>query len=179
MKKLIALFLVFSIISLYTGLYSKERRGANVEIYKTKSKTKMEGTPWETPDIKGELIAVKESSLLLLDSDSGADVSIDIGDIRVITIMKKSNIWKGAGYGLLFGGVIGGLAGISFEAGINGWGFGYIFIPIIGLVGALIGGVNGASARIDKTIKFEGKSDSEIKDILEDLRKKARVPNFQ
>ena len=31
----------------------------------------------------------------------------------------------------------------------------------------------------DKTIQIEGKSDSEIQEILENLRKKARIQNYQ
>ena len=45
--------------------------------------------------------------------------------------------------------------------------------------GALIGGIMGAFAGTDKTIRFEGKSDAEIRCILEELRKMTRVPDFQ
>ena len=43
------------------------------------------------------------------------------------------------------------------------------------LSGAAIGALIGR----DKKIKIEGKSDSEIKEILEKLRKKARVQNYK
>jgi len=45
--------------------------------------------------IEGELITVKPNSLLLLDTE-GKDVSIDIGDIKVIRIVKKSKALLGA-----------------------------------------------------------------------------------
>ena len=60
---------------LSVDLFAKERRGANIEIYK--SRPKMEGTPWEKPDIRGELIAVKENLFLIKEADSGVDVTIE------------------------------------------------------------------------------------------------------
>ena len=43
----------------------------------------------------------------------------------------------------------------------------------------VIGGTVGTVVGIDKIIHIEGKSDSEIQEILEKLRKKARVRNAQ
>ena len=104
MKKIIALLLIFSIISLYGNLYAKEKRGVNVEVFKTT--LKME-TPWDTqtPDIKGELIAVKKNSLLLLESN-GADVSVDVADIKLIKIVKKSKVLIGGGIGFAMGVIL-------------------------------------------------------------------------
>ena len=73
MKRFIALFLVFSVLALSVPLAAKERKGADLIIQRT------DGT-----QVRGELIAVKASSLLLLDRDTGSDVSVDIGDIGVI-----------------------------------------------------------------------------------------------
>ena len=94
MKKFISLFLVFSILLLSGNLYGKERKGADLIIQKT------DGT-----QVWVELIAVKENSLLLLDRESGADVSIDISDIKVIRVKGKSKF--------LLGLQIGGLAGAA------------------------------------------------------------------
>ena len=178
MKKIIALLLIFSIISLYGNLYAKERRGADIILQKT-----------DGHRVKGELIAVKENSLLLKEYDSGADVSVDIGKIQLIEIVKESKVWKGIGYGLLGGAVIGVLVGYlsGDDPPIMRTG-----PPIItddekalalgimcGITGGALGGIGGAIAGKDKTIQIKGKSDTEIKEILEDLRKKARVPNFQ
>lgn len=44
----------------------------------------------EEQEIKGELIAVNHNSLLLLQFESAAEVSIKIIDIKVIKIIKKS-----------------------------------------------------------------------------------------
>jgi hypothetical protein len=177
MKKFIALILAFSIISLYGSLFAKERRGVNIEIYKVKPK--MEGTPWDTSFIKGELIAVKENSLLLLDS-KGGDVAVEVDEIMVIKIIRKSQHLVFAGIGLILGASTGYLLGNSwYEPG----GFNMVtpgFVALIGAAsGACIGLIVGSFTSSDKKIQIEGKSDSEIQKTLDELRKKARVPNFQ
>jgi hypothetical protein len=48
-----------------------------------------------------------------------------------------------------------------------------------GLIGIILGGLQGGAAGIDKNIQVEGKSGTEINQVLEELRKKARVPDFQ
>lgn len=180
MKKIIALSLVFSIISFYGNLHAKEKRGVNVEVYKTT--LKME-TPWDTqtPDIKGELIAVKGNSLLLL-GFNGADVSVDIADIKLIKIVKKSNVLIGGGIGFA-SGVILSIPYSAFLVELHGGngdlGSYFLFAGICGAIllfpGMLIGGLISRN----KTIKLEGKSEAEIEKTLDDLCKKARVPNFQ
>ena len=171
-KKLIALFLVFSLVMLSANLYAKERRGAKLIV------TKLDGQL-----IEGELITVKPSSLLLLDRKSGADVSVNIADIKVIRIVKKSRAGKGALYGLLVG--IGGAAliGSSIDApseDMSGFEAGLLIgLIITGPISALVGGLIGASAGKDKTIRIEGMSDSEIEEALDKLRKKARIRDYK
>jgi hypothetical protein len=82
-KKFIALFLVFSLMMLSVNLSAKERRGAKLIVIKNDGQL-----------IEGEIITVKPNSLLLLDSGTGADVSVDIDDIKVIKIMNVSEVWK-------------------------------------------------------------------------------------
>ena len=167
-KKFISLALIFSLAMLSTNLYAKEKRGAKLII------TKKDG--WQ---IKGELITVKPNSLLLLNTE-GKDVSIDIADIKVIKIRKKSM----AGIGFLLGGSVGALiglgvyrepiggpGGIDLGQGLTGLGF--------GIVGGLIGLVIGLVAGADKTIHFEGMTDSEIQETLDKLRKKARIRDYK
>ena len=194
MKRFIALFLVFSILALSENMYAKERHGVIIEIYKTKPK--MDGTPFEMFDIKGELIAVKENSLLLLDSKSGTDVAVDINEIYSIKIVKKSKALPVAVFGLLIGGVGGAVIGstgkgklleqveetplepyfreLTKNPPILLWGV------MCGFHGLMIGGLIGASTGTDETIQIKGKSDSEIQEILEILHKKARIrdPSF-
>jgi len=172
MNKFIALFIVFSLLALWGNLFAKERKGADLIIQKKDSQ-----------QVGGELIAVKKGSLLLKDTDSGADVSVDIGDIISIKIVRNSKLWKGAGWGFLIGGGIGAIYG-AINAGTDKMDLptGHAMLlagGAFGVIGALIGGGIGTVAGTDKTIQFEGKSDSDIKEMLEELRKKARVPDFK
>ncbi|MEE8604953.1 MAG: hypothetical protein V3S65_06235 [Candidatus Aminicenantaceae bacterium] len=158
MKKFISLFLVFSILALSMPLIAKERKGADLIIQET------DGT-----QVRGELIAVKQTSLLLLERDFGADVTVDVGDIRIIRIVKK-----GALYGLLVGVGSGVLAGISSEINEED-----PFLVAFLVYGILIGIPVALIVGKDKPIQIEGMTDSEIKEILEKLRKKARIRNSQ
>ncbi len=170
-NKVLVLVVIFSILICSENLMAKERRGTELMITKT-----------DGQQIAGELIAVKPSSFLLLDPKTGADVSIEIGDIAVIRIMKKSKAWTGGAFGF----AAGSLAGISFGALISDMedvrlSFGsFIFIvAIFGATAAIPGMLIGAILGTDKTIQIEGKSPLEIKAVLEKLRSKARITNFQ
>jgi hypothetical protein len=172
MKNAISLFLVLSILLLSGNTFAKDREGADVIIQKK-----------DESQIRGELIAVKEDSLFLIDRELGTDVSADIGDIQVIKIVRRSRALVGGIAGLSLGGVIGFLIGYP-----KGKKSGFVYRkPEAGGIGAAIGGGLcalvgvgiGAAVGADKTIKFEGKSDAEIQEILDKLRKKARVKNYQ
>lgn len=168
MKKFIALFLVFSIISLYTGLYAKERHGADIMVQRI-----------DGQQVSGELIAVRVDSLLLRESALWADVTVDVEDIKVITIVKESK----KVLGMLIGGGSGALiAAVAYKESEEMFSFyptkGQMVVGAA-IFGILVGWATAVGAGKDKTIQIEGRSDSEIKKILEDLRKKARVPNFQ
>ena len=168
MKKFISLFLAFSLMMLSVNLYAKERRGAKLIV------TKKDGQ-----QIKGELITVKPNSLLLLDTE-GKDVSVGIGDIKVIRIAKKSKVLMGIGLGLLIGAGTGALIGYGGGGGDYGPGFGALFGGIIsGAIGLLVGGTLGFASGIDNIIQLEGMSDSEIRYALDYLRKKARIRDYK
>ena len=151
-------------------LTAKERQGADLVIQKINGQR-----------VRGELIAVKQNSLLLKDNYSGVDKTVGIDDIRVITIVKKSKLLEGGLIGLLLGGVIGFVIGYPQGDEI------FVSKPLAGGIGAAIGGGIGALIGVgigvaiiaDKKIIIEGRSESEVQRILEDLRKKARVPDFQ
>ncbi len=167
MKRFISLFLVFSVLALSMPLTAKERKGADLIIQRT------DGT-----QVRGELIAVKENSLLLLVREWGADVTINIDDIRVITILRKSKAWLGYGLGLLAGVGVGAIAGNQLS--IPWWGKATGICAIIGgLAGALVGALLGSSAGKDKTFSIYAMSDTQIQEILKKLRKQARVRNAQ
>jgi len=161
-QKFIALFLVFSLLALSGNLFAKERRGAKLIIAKK-----------DAQKVEGELITVKPNSLLLLNTE-GKDVSIDVADIKVIRIVKKSKVLQGIGLGLLVGGGTGALMGAGRDYG--GALMGGIFLGAIGL---LVGGTLGFASGIDNTIQIEGMSELEIKEILKKLRKKARIRDYR
>jgi hypothetical protein len=174
MKKFISLFLVFSLMMISTNLYAKERRGAELLI------TKKNGGK-----IEGELIAVKENSLLVLTKWTGRDVSVDIADVEVITIVKKSKLLLGGSLGVLVCGGAGALIGYEIAqprgfALVDYSTLGIILGGVIGLlVGGLIGGFIGSSLGKDKKIQFEGMTDLKIRETLEKLRKKARIRDYK
>jgi hypothetical protein len=168
-NKILVLVLV-CILVFPLSLSAKEKRGADLEIEKKYG-----------PSVRGELITVKQNSLLLL-SPEGADVSVLINDVVDIKIVKKSKALLGASIGLVAGATAGALYG-AIEQPLS-WGSPYYivqeyyFAAIGAGIGLLIGGLGGAALTEDEKIQVKGKSDSEIQEILEKLRKKARVPDY-
>jgi hypothetical protein len=174
-KKLTALFLVFSLLTI--NCFPK-RRGINLNV------TKADGQP-----IKGELIAVKENSLLLLEKEAGVDVSINISDVKIITV-------KGLTTGMRLAAPIalaaaGSIAGLAVWLGVSLFGLLYITAEegkmeqdrknaikygafILGSLGLVV-----AITATDKTIQIEGMTDLEIQETLNKLRKKARVRDYR
>lgn len=188
MRKLIALFLVISFIVMNCANYERGK-GINLEPRKEPGAIlviqKKDGQ-----SLKGELIAIKQNSLLLKEYESRRGITVDMEDIKVIKIVKNKKIVLGSCIGSAIGGTIGvGLTVIPgavekrsledhrAESIVGDLTPIYIFWGVI--LGVLIGGVMGAFAGTDKTIQIEGKPVAQIKEILNDLRKKARIPNFQ
>jgi hypothetical protein len=172
MEKIVSLLVVFSLLGLTGNLLAGERRGAILVVQKK------DGT-----QVKGELIAVKQNSILLLGSSSGTDISIDVPDITTITIIKKSRALSGLGLGLLIGGGAG--AGIGFASGNDRPGFfsftagekAALFGGALAVTGGVIGLIAGASAGTDHIIQIEGKNTSTVEAVLSSLKPKARVPD--
>ena len=194
-KKLISLLLIFSLLTIsctsikHQGkaeVAPSQKRGADLVIQNKDGLV-----------VGGELIAVKESTLILMVSKSGVDVSVDIKDIRIIKIIKKSKALITATGGLSFGVLFGLLAtrdcgesmfsGVCMAAGIGG-------LAVFGtLIGAIIGGHTGTDETIEIAklieryqgeaviVKGERRSRAkvELDKILEKLRKKAQVQNYQ
>ncbi len=168
-KKFLSLFLVFSSMMLSVNLDAKERQGAKLII------TKKSGQK-----IDGELITVKPNSLLLLDKE-GKDVSVDVGDIKVIRVVKKFSGRRLPLIGLLIGCVGGAVYGLLYK-GLPGYGASFhvpIFSFSLGILGMIVGGYAEVIIGEDKTIQIEGMSDSAIQEFLDKLRKKARVRDYR
>ena len=170
-KKFVALSLIFSLLAVSGNLYAK-KNGAELEIWRRDGKF-----------IKGELIAVKKNTLLLL--KSGIGVTIDIKDVRFIRIVKKSKVLQGLGFGLLIGAGLGALVGLSTDVdpmgghGVKAGTNAIYWAPVFAAPGILIGGILGIVVAKDKTIQIEGRHPSSIEFILEELRKKARIRDYK
>lgn len=167
-KRLLILVLVGTLV-FPLGLTAKDKRGADLLI------EKLDGT-----QVRGELITVKESSLLIL-SDSGADVSVDVQDMKIIRVIKKSKALQGAGYGFLISSA--SLTALAWatdeEYFMDAEGGGPLVLALFyGIPGLLVGAVVGSIMGTDKTIQIEGESDTEILEHLEYLRKQARIPDY-
>lgn len=164
MKKAISLFLVFSILLLSGNGYAKEKKGATLIIQKK------DGTR-----VKGELIAVKENSIILLERRSGVDITLDTREIYTVRIYRNS--WFPASLGLISGIAIGVEVSNQIDPQTRTF---MDFAPFFALLGISMAGLTvGLVAGADTTFQIEGKSKSEVQDTLEKLRKKARVKNSQ
>jgi hypothetical protein len=182
MKRLIALFLVISFLGLNCA---KHELGEGISLEPgQKPGAKLVVQKKDGQKVKGELITVKQNSLLLKESESGEDVTAGVDDIKMITIVKESKTLTGVGLGFLAGATVGAIIGYVVDEAIGKgdliWGPEHSAL-LGGAIGGLVGGISGGiiGANRSKTIQIEGKSSMEIKGILEDLRKKARVPDFK
>jgi hypothetical protein len=179
-KKFISLFLIFSLMSISCTFLTRQRQKRLEYSKEQKQGDVVKIQKKDGNQIKGELIAVKQDSLLLLDAE-GKDTSVDIMDIRVIWI-KKSKIGKGAIYGALWGGLpVAASVGIISATlpGIVELSQCIIMVGGAAGLGAFIGAVFGTVTGTDKTILLEGMSDSEIQETMDKLRKKARIRDYK
>lgn len=167
MKKVLVLVLVGTLV-IPVGLVAKNKRGADLLI------EKLDGT-----QVQGELIAVKGSSLLVMERVSKSDVTLGIEDVRVITIVKKSKALLGAGVGFFVGGTIGA---VQYAAADKSGFFGDMGPALSGagiaLLGLGVGALLGASSGADESLLIYNSTESEIQEMLEILCQEARVPDY-
>ena len=175
MKKTISLFLVLSLLLLSIPLTAKEKKGVELLLKKT------DGT-----EVRGELIVVKENSMVLMERYSGGDVTVDVSDVRSVTNVKKSKALENAGLIFLICAGTGIVLGSTANKEKSGFDIiseseMYIALGILtGLIAVGIGVVIGAFEGKDETIQIKRGDDPRLKSlILQDLRKKARIQNFQ
>jgi len=167
-KKLIALVLIVSFISLPMSVLAQERRGANLKV------TRKDGM-----QVNGELIGVKPHALLLL-SHVGKDESVDIVDISSITITRKSNAGSGFLVGFLIGAVAGGVIAYKTNPDETYRGIGTAAgAVLLGCLAGLLGLAVGAAAGSDETMYLEGMSEDAVRDTLAKLRDKARIRSVE
>jgi len=172
MKKLVSvLCVVFMLFSWAVCLEAGKRRGVEILVVKK-----------DGQQAKGELITVKASALLLLDSQTGRDDSVEIGDIAAVKVIKESKALAvgivGFGVGALLGMLFGSFIG-AVDEGQTSPSVYMVSAAVIGAMGAAPGALIGALLGADKRYPFEGKSPDEIRAILEKLRRQARIRDFQ
>lgn len=175
MERAVSLLMVISLMGLSENLIAGERRGAMLMVQKKDGSQE-----------NGELIAVKQSSILLLGSSSGTDISIEVKDINIIKIVKKSRALSGLGIGSLIGGGSGAAMGFIIGDDPPNQFFSFsalekalIVGAALGIIGGLVGWTAGALAGTDETMQIYGKSDLEIQAALANLKQKARISNFR
>lgn len=171
-KSVRAILTFLFLLSLFLFANSAEaspKRGAEIVVQKT-----------DGNQIHGELIAVKKTSLLLLDIRSSIDVSIEVKEIELIHVIRGPKTGLGAISGLLVGGAVGVAAsGKGKECGQcpNSSSRTIVGGALVGGIGALIGALIGSSAGGNEIIIFQGSPPEEIEAKLEKMRSKARIKN--
>lgn len=166
-RRSIASVLALWAISLPGALLAKERRGADLDIVRRNGLRS-----------SGELIAVKQSSLLLLNA-AGQDVSVESADISSLTIHKKSRATKGSLTGFLIGSVVGGIAGAAVDIGEYKSQGVVLGALVFGIAGGFIGMVAGSASGSSETIDFEKLPEPEVQKAMTRLRGMARMPSAQ
>jgi len=143
---------------------------------------------------KGELIGIRADAIVVLTEETEAAVPLaEIDKIRVSRGLSKT----GGTIGMLVGAAAGFVIGDSYEpkaptGGTLGEQLGQsvgeavksLFRPFIGITlgsaaGGLLGATVGTAATKDKIILVKGRSEAEVGADLDELRKKARVPDYR
>ncbi len=167
-RKTAALFTLAALIVLFISLpgaaLAKERRGADLDVVRRNGLR-----------ASGELIAVKQSSLVLLNL-AGQDVSVEFAEISSLTIHKASWATKGSLIGFLIGGIAGGIAGAAVDTGEYKSERVILGALVFGIAGGFIGMVAGSASGSSEKIDFERLSEPEARKVEVRLRGMARMP---
>ena len=126
--------------------------------------------------VRGELVAVKPETLVLLAVDAKVE-SVPLAEIGSIKIVRRSGVWQGLLAGFAAGAVAGAIwGGISAgeEWGVAGGAFlgGLLFAG----PGSLLGLVAGMGAGLDDKIDLAGLPEPELSRVLAKLSRLAREP---
>jgi hypothetical protein len=131
---------------------------------------------------KGELIGVKSDALVLA-RENGDPVVIPLSDIKSVRAFRKPRVLPamsiGAVVGIPMGVAAAKLSGAEANDMGDAIGKGSLFL-LGGMASGAIAGVLVASAlNKDETYVLQDKSEREIQEILTQLKKWARVQNYQ
>ena len=166
--KLITSALIALLLFIPAGLSAKERRGAELVV------TRLDGS-----QVSGELIAVKRDSLLLL--SNGRDESIDLADIKIVRMIKKSRSGKGALYGFAAGAGSGAILGSILPMPLEDDKPLALIVAsgaFLGAIGALSGLLVGSMAGVDSSFTVAGNPETVVAAYWDKLRAHARVPRL-
>ncbi len=163
--KLVATILAILTLALPGSLSAANWRGIDIIV-----------TTQDGRQFRGELIAVKPDSLVLLDADR-KDLSILVAEIKNIKVRRRSKAFQGMLYGFLAGAVGGAIWGgiaADDEWGVAGGAFlGGLFVAP---PASLLGLVAGMGAGLDDEIDLAGLPEPELDRILAKLSRQAREP---
>lgn len=160
---------IFSLILPGNLQAKKQKSGAQVVV------TKTDGSIFE-----GELLMVKETSILLAIHSGVTGEEINVNDIEKVKIKKRSKFFSGLGIGLISGAVVGGMLGFADSDDYGGWSTSFNVLAGaigVGILGVIAGGVTGVILGIDELVNLKTKSPYEKSLTLSKLNKYARVKN--
>jgi len=178
MKRTIRVILAWGLAWILMGvpeaLLAARKQGAQVRMTLTNNEV-----------VQGEVIGVRDETIVLLTSQG--DRTIGITDVATLFIKDKS--------GMVIGGFTGLAAGVIADAAL--WHSynsdtsdaeavrGILLLPMIALTCAVVaagivgGMLIGNAAHKGKTYKIPGMTPEEIRGLMENLKKKARVPDYK
>jgi hypothetical protein len=165
--RIAALSLIALLLTLPAGLSAKEKRGATLVV------TRLDGSR-----ARGELIAVKPDSLLLLNV-AGKDETIGLADMKTVKIVRRSHAGTLALVGSLTGAVAGALAfgsdpEVETAAIVLAGG-------LIGAAGALAGLGVSLGVGADSTFPVAGEPDETVRNFMDKLKgfsREGRIRGF-
>lgn len=167
--------LILALTVLPAALTAGERRGAIVLVRDNNGKS-----------VEGELIAVKQNAIIVLESSSASDVSLELSEIDTVRIVKKAKVLKGIGIGFAAGAGTGAVVGFASGNDEPGGFFNFtagekalIVGAALGTVGVILGAIFGAVAGSDQTLAVSGTFGSKRAGVLAFLSQKARVQGIQ
>ena len=156
---------ILSLAFLAPVLGAKEKRGAELVI------SKKDGAV-----VKGELLAVKEEDLIIMDESTPGGVTVSLKDARSVKVVKHGQTVLVLGSAFI-GGAIGAATGYATQTGQHGLLAGYLKGPAAGIgagIGVLAGALVGAMIGSDKTLKIANADPGSIRSVIDQLRPLAR-----
>ena len=158
------LLCMLCLLALSAKLIADGRRGADAVV------TRKDGQV-----VKGEIIAVKQDSLVLLGESSKAEISVRIADLDIIKVKTR----PGASHVLIVGAAtgLGALAGGLLAHSVPFNDHPDKSVAIGAAAGLGVGLIVDLLIKTSRTYKLDGLSPEELNRVLGELRSRARLPD--